>query len=159
MTLVPALLFSILTHLFLSSSSVSLSYFVLAVPMRACLGNMRQHIHILSKCYKLVLKHILYVSERVSSILKKYDKHVCHKPSNKLRNHLCNFKDRREPSNEAGVVYKLCCNDCSAVYIIMRVLSINCVVMTSAVYIIKRVLSINCVVMTVRLYTSEKLAD
>ena len=74
--------------------------------------------------------YIRYVSERVSSILKKYDLHLSHKPSNKLRNQLCNFKDRREPSNEADVVYKLCCNDCSAVYIIKRVLSINCVVMT-----------------------------
>ena len=35
---VPALLLSILTPL-LPSSSVSLSYFVLAVPMRECLGN------------------------------------------------------------------------------------------------------------------------
>ena len=29
---------------------------------------------------------------------------------------MCNFKDRREPSNKA-VIYKLCCNDCSVVYI------------------------------------------
>ena len=35
---VPALLLSLLTPLFLPSSSVSLSYFVLAVPMRECLG-------------------------------------------------------------------------------------------------------------------------
>ena len=35
---VPALLLSILTPLFLPSSSVSLSYFVLAVPIRECLG-------------------------------------------------------------------------------------------------------------------------
>ena len=35
---VPALLLSILTPLFLPSSSVSLSYFVLAFPMRECLG-------------------------------------------------------------------------------------------------------------------------
>ena len=34
----PDLLLSILTPLFLPSSSVSLSYFVLAVPMRECLG-------------------------------------------------------------------------------------------------------------------------
>ena len=38
MLFVPALLLSILTLLFLPSSSVSLSYFVLAVPMRECLG-------------------------------------------------------------------------------------------------------------------------
>ena len=35
---VPAVLFSILTPLFCPSSSVSLSYFILAVPMRECLG-------------------------------------------------------------------------------------------------------------------------
>ena len=35
---VPAVLFSILTPLFCVSSSVSLSYFVLAVPIRKCLG-------------------------------------------------------------------------------------------------------------------------
>ena len=35
---VPAVLFSILTPLFCVSSSVSLSYFVLAVPIRNCLG-------------------------------------------------------------------------------------------------------------------------
>ena len=35
---VPALLLSILTPLFLPSSSVSLSYFVVAVPTRECLG-------------------------------------------------------------------------------------------------------------------------
>ena len=34
----PALLVSILMPLFLPSSSVSLSYFVLVVPMRECLG-------------------------------------------------------------------------------------------------------------------------
>ena len=34
---VPAVLFSILTPLFCVSSSVSLSYFILAVPMRECL--------------------------------------------------------------------------------------------------------------------------
>ena len=35
---VPAVLFSILVPLFCVSSSVSLSYFILAVPMRECLG-------------------------------------------------------------------------------------------------------------------------
>ena len=35
---VPVVLFSILTPLFCISSSVSLSYFILAVPMRGCLG-------------------------------------------------------------------------------------------------------------------------
>ena len=35
---VPGLLLSILTPLFLPSSSVTLSYLILAVPMRECLG-------------------------------------------------------------------------------------------------------------------------
>ena len=35
---VPALLLSIITPLFLPSSSVSFPYFILAVPMRKCLG-------------------------------------------------------------------------------------------------------------------------
>ena len=35
---VPAVLFSILTPLFCVSSSVSWTYFILAVPMRECLG-------------------------------------------------------------------------------------------------------------------------
>ena len=35
---VPAVLFSILTPLYCVSSSVSLSYFILAVPLRECLG-------------------------------------------------------------------------------------------------------------------------
>ena len=35
---VPALLLSVLAPLFLPSSSVSLSYFIRAVPMRECLG-------------------------------------------------------------------------------------------------------------------------
>ena len=44
---VPAVLFSILTPLFCLSSSVSLSYFVLAVPMRKCLG---KHSCMSSRC-------------------------------------------------------------------------------------------------------------
>ena len=38
LSFVPALLLSILSNLFLPSSSVSLSYFIIAVPMRECLG-------------------------------------------------------------------------------------------------------------------------
>ena len=45
---VPTVLFSILTPLFCVSSSVSLSYFVLAVPMRKCL---RKHSHELPVSY------------------------------------------------------------------------------------------------------------
>ena len=44
---VPALLLSILTPLFLPSSSVSLSYFALAISMRECLG---KHSYMSSPC-------------------------------------------------------------------------------------------------------------
>ena len=36
------------------------------------------------------------------------------KHNNKLRNHLCNFKDKRLKVDEAGLVYKFNCNDCSS---------------------------------------------
>ena len=42
----PAFLLSLLTALFLPSSSVSLSYFVLAVPMLECLGKLVHEFHI-----------------------------------------------------------------------------------------------------------------
>ena len=48
---VPALLFSILTPLFLPSYSVSLSYIIIVVPMRECLGKHVYHIyHIFIVC-------------------------------------------------------------------------------------------------------------
>ena len=37
--------------------------------------------------------------------------------SSKIRNKQCNFKDNREPPNQACGVYKLSCNDCDEVYI------------------------------------------
>ena len=51
---VSALLFSILTPLFLPPSSVSLSYFILAVPMRKCLG---KHSCMSSPCPTAILNH------------------------------------------------------------------------------------------------------
>ena len=51
---VPALLLSMLTPLFLPSSSVSLSYFVLAVPIRECLG---KHSCMSSPCPLAILNH------------------------------------------------------------------------------------------------------
>ena len=60
LSFVPALLFSILTPLFLPSSSVSLSYFVLAVPMRECLG---KHSCMSSPCPIAILNGTLHFRE------------------------------------------------------------------------------------------------
>ena len=66
--------------------------------------------------YAVVL-YIKNVWERVARILKQFNIHLSHRPSCKIRNKLCNFKDSREPPYQAGVVYKINCNDCDAVYI------------------------------------------
>ena len=54
-------------------------------------------------------------SERVGKILKDYDIKLCHKPTKTLRQDLCCMKDRRKAQDQAGVVYKIECNDCSSV--------------------------------------------
>ena len=43
--------------------------------------------------------------------------HLSHRPSFKIKNKLCNFKDIREIPYQAGVIYKMCCNNCDAMYI------------------------------------------
>ena len=53
-------------------------------------------------------------SERVARILK-FNVHLCHKHLNKFRNLLCNLNDRRNAPNEAGIIYKIGCNDCDSV--------------------------------------------
>ena len=57
------------------------------------------------------------VSERVARILKQFHIHLSHRPSFKIKNKLCNIKDICEPPYQAGVIYKMCCNNCDAVYI------------------------------------------
>ena len=57
----PALLFSILTPLFLPSSSVYLSYFILAVSMRECLG---KHSCMSSPCPIAILDGTFFFARR-----------------------------------------------------------------------------------------------
>ena len=57
---VPALLLSILTPFFLPSSSVSLSNFILAVPMRECMG---KHSCMSSPFPTAILNGTLFVRE------------------------------------------------------------------------------------------------
>ena len=56
-------------------------------------------------------------SETISRILQPYNIRVAHKPTTTLRHLLTNVKDRDEPSNRQGAVYKIKCSDCQAPYI------------------------------------------
>ena len=64
-----------------------------------------------------VAPHIQNVSERVARILKQFHILLSHRPSFKIKIKLGNCKDIREPPYQAGVIYKMCCNNCDAVYI------------------------------------------
>ena len=63
------------------------------------------------------IPYIAGTSERISRILKRYDVNVAHQPARKLKNEICHLKDRRSVNERAGVVYKLNCRDCNAVYV------------------------------------------
>ena len=61
--------------------------------------------------------HIKSISENVSRILQPFNIRVAHKPITTLRQLLTNIKDRDEPRNRQGAVYKINCSDCHASYI------------------------------------------
>ena len=65
---VPALILSMLTPLFLSSSFVSLSYFVLSVPMRKCLGKHSCMSSPFPKLYWMVLAFFPTVQLQVHNV-------------------------------------------------------------------------------------------
>ena len=56
-------------------------------------------------------------SESISRILQPYNIRVAHKPTTTLRHFLTNVKDKDEPNNRQGAVYKIKCSDCQASYI------------------------------------------
>ena len=56
-------------------------------------------------------------SETISPILQPYNIRVAHKPTTTLRQLLTNVKDKDEPNNKQGAVYKIKCSDCQASYI------------------------------------------
>ena len=68
-------------------------------------------------------------SERVSRIIKKCNAGIAHEPTRTLKTELCHLKDHRPISERAGVVYKVDCSDCEAVYMgrLVGWLSIVCV--------------------------------
>ena len=61
--------------------------------------------------------YIKGVSERTSRIFKNYGVKMSHKPTKSLKNQLCHLKDKRKNQEKSGVIYKLCCNNCDAVYV------------------------------------------
>ena len=61
--------------------------------------------------------YIRGTSERVARILRKYDIKLAHKPTRTLKHELTHLKDKQPAFNKAGVVYKLDCNECDAVYV------------------------------------------
>ena len=64
----------------------------------------------------VTIPYIKGTSETISRILKPYNIRVAHKPTTALRQLLTNVKDRDEPNNRQGAVYKVKCSDCQASY-------------------------------------------
>ena len=56
-------------------------------------------------------------SETIARILQPYNIRVAHKPITTLRQLLTNVKDKDEPNDRQGAVYKIKCCDCQASYI------------------------------------------
>ena len=56
-------------------------------------------------------------SERVARILKPFGINLAHKSSVTLKSKLTELKDVRNTQDNAGVVYKIDCNDCNSSYI------------------------------------------
>ena len=57
------------------------------------------------------------ISENISHILQPFNNCVAHKPYTILRQLLTNVKDKDDPRNRKGAVYKISCSDCRASYI------------------------------------------
>ena len=55
----------------------------------------------------VTIPYIKGTSETISSILPPYNTRVAHKPTTTLRQLLTNVKDRDEPNNRQGAVYKI----------------------------------------------------
>ena len=56
-------------------------------------------------------------SETIARILQPYNIRVAHKPITTLQQLLTNVKDKDEPNNGQGAIYKIKCCDCQATYI------------------------------------------
>jgi len=65
----------------------------------------------------VTIPYIKGTSETISRIIQPYNTRVAHKPTTTLRHLLTNVKDRDEPNNRQGAVYKIKCSECQASYI------------------------------------------
>ena len=63
------------------------------------------------------IPYIKGTSETIARILQPYNIRVAHKPITTLLQLLTNVKDKDEPSDRRGAVYKIKCCDCQATYI------------------------------------------
>ena len=63
------------------------------------------------------IPYIKGTSKTIARILQPYDIRVAHKPITTLRQLLTNVKDKDEPNDRQGAVYKIKCCDCQASYI------------------------------------------
>ena len=61
--------------------------------------------------------YIRGISETIARILQPQDIRVAHKPTATLRQLLTNFKDKVEPKDRQGAVYKTKCSYCPATYV------------------------------------------
>ena len=65
----------------------------------------------------VTIPYIQETSKIIAHILRPYNIQVAHKPTFTLRCLLTNVKDKDEPEDRPGAVYKIKCSDCQATYI------------------------------------------
>ena len=63
------------------------------------------------------LPYIRGTSETIARILKPFNIQIAHKPTRTLRHLLTNVKDKDDPKDRQGTVYRIRCNDCNGTYI------------------------------------------
>ena len=63
------------------------------------------------------LPYIRGTSETIARILKPFNIQIAHKPTRTLRHLLTNIKDKDNPKDRQGTVYRIRCNDCNGMYI------------------------------------------
>ena len=69
---------------------------------------------------ELTTVSLLYIggtSETIARILKPFNILIAHKPTRNLRYLLTNVKDKDDPNDRQGTVYRVRCNDCNGTYI------------------------------------------
>ena len=63
------------------------------------------------------LPYIRGTSETIARMLKPFNIRIAHKPTRTLRHLLTNVKDKDDPEDRQGTVYRIRCNDCNGTYI------------------------------------------